>query len=337
MSASSTNGDPKRSEACSGTSSLSREKVQQLLAAMGTGPTDDTARVEAAEYNWHQPHYFSIAQLEKIEEFTRRAAAAMAEKFALVYHGHINVTVASTTQHFAEELLGQVSSGEQEDYYAVLGAGQEAPCGFISIPPQTAATWVAQLLGDSESEKDESKDLSQLEKSLLLDITSVIVEALSFSQSSYDFQSPEAIVRGQLPLELAGTEEFCKVSLSMEKTDAEKSEKMGEVQLLVLCEKLECVIGTTSRDTDGFSAEDVSKAILEHLQLMSVPVTAQLASAVVSFEQMLNIRAGDVLLLDKEVGKPVELVVEGLTILSGQPAKSAGKYAVAVTGYGEQT
>lgn len=337
MSDSLTNGEPTRGETRSVTSGLSREKIQQLLAAMGTGPTDDTAQLDTTEYNWHQPHYFSIPQLEKIGEFTKRAATAMAEKFALLYHGHISVTVASTTQHFAEELLGQVSSGEQEDYYVVLGAGQEPPCGFISIPPQTAAMWVAQLLGDSEVEKDGSKELSQLEKSLLLDIASVIVEAICSSQNSYDFQPPAAIIRGQFPLELAGTEEFCRVTLGFEKTDAEKPEEMGEAQLSILCEKLEGIVGTTSRNTDEFSAEDVSKAILEHLRLMSVSVTAQLASALVPFEQILNLRVGDVLLLDKEVGEPVELIVEGLTVVRGQPAKSAGKYAVAVTGDREQT
>ncbi|MHC4498092.1 MAG: FliM/FliN family flagellar motor switch protein, partial [Planctomycetota bacterium] len=68
-----------------------------------------------------------------------------------------------------------------------------------------------------------------------------------------------------------------------------------------------------------------------------VSVTAQLASALVPFEQILNLRVGDVLLLEKEVGEPVELIVEGLTVVCGQPARSAGKYAVAVTGNREQT
>ena len=70
---------------------------------------------------------------------------------------------------------------------------------------------------------------------------------------------------------------------------------------------------------------------------MPVSITAQLASTVLTLEEALNLEAGDILLLDKKVNEPIELITSGRTALLGRPAKSAGKYAVVITelSYGE--
>ncbi|MHC4482362.1 MAG: FliM/FliN family flagellar motor switch protein [Planctomycetota bacterium] len=335
MSNAPTNDEPKRDNTSSGTSNLSREKIQQLLAAVGSKPAEDTTQIEAAEYNWQQPHRFSGAQLQKLDDFTKEVAAALAEKFALLCHNDFNVTISSTTEHFAAELIDQALENEQNNYYLAFGPDPEHLCGLISIPPQTATAFVTQLLGDSESEKDSSEGLSQLEESLLSDTASAIIQAASDSHNSCDFQPAEAIVRGQFPLELQGTEELCKITFSLEKTDSEnpdKFDKFGEAHLLVLCDILEPVVGKTTQDAGGFSAKDISKAILNHLQHMSVSVTAQLSSTVLTFEQIMNLQVDDILLLDKRIDEPIELTVEGRTILHGQPAKLAGKYAVVIAG-----
>ena len=60
--------------------SLSREKIQQLLAAVGSGPKEDTTQMEAADYDWQQPHYFSSEQLKRLDDLAKEAAKEIAEK-----------------------------------------------------------------------------------------------------------------------------------------------------------------------------------------------------------------------------------------------------------------
>jgi len=312
------------------TNNLSREKIQQLLTAVGSETTEDTTQIEATEYDWHQPHYFNSDQLSKLDDFTEKVATAVAEKFAHLCHSDFNVTITSTTQHFADEFLNHPSNGEQSDYYLTFGTDQDHPCGLISIPPQTAVIWATQLLGGSESEEDSGRDLSQLEESLLLDIASAVVEAVSDSYDNHDFLPARSIVRGRLPLELQGVEELCKITLGVRKADLENS---SEAHLLIPCRRLEPVVGKTTQADDEFSAEDISKAILDRLQQISVSVTAQLASTVLAFEEIVNLQVDDVLLLDKKINEPIELIVEGLTVLHGWPGKSAGKHAVVITGH----
>jgi flagellar motor switch protein FliN/FliY len=98
-----------------------------------------------------------------------------------------------------------------------------------------------------------------------------------------------------------------------------------------MCSELTPIAGRTAQDSGGFSTEDISKVILGHLQEMPVLITSQLASAVLSFEELMNLQADDILLLDKRVDQPVELIVDGRTVYYGRLAKSAGKYAVTIT------
>jgi flagellar motor switch protein FliM len=320
---------------------LTKKKIQQLLAAVGSEPTEDTTQADYTEYDWYHPHYFNSNELRKLDAFTKKVAEAMNQKFTDLCHTDSNVTITSVTQHFADEFFNQALKNEQSDHYLSFGIDREQepqtqdgtfdvfhPCGLIGIPPQTAITWVTQLLGDSESDKDAGKDLSQLEESLLLDIASAIVEAFSDSHGSYNFLPNKNIIRGHLPLEAQGIEEICKITFGVEKTDSENN---TEAYFLIPSHRLEPVVKTTAQDVGKFSAEDISKIMLTHLEQIPVTVVAQLASTAISFNETMSLQAGDVLLLDKETGEPVELIVEGRTLFRGQPAKSTGRHAVVIT------
>lgn len=310
------------------TKSMSRAKIQQLLMAIGSEPKEDTAQAEATQYNWQEPHYFNKEQLVKLDDFTDAVALGVSQKFAKLCRSEFNVTISSTTQHYAYEILSQLSDGEQMDYYLPFGISQKHMCGLIGIPGKTAVNWATQLLGDSESEKDPGRDLSPLEESLLLDLASALVEVFSGPDKAFDFHPAQNIVRGQWPLEPEGTEEICKISFDVKKADSEKS---SEAYFLILCSELAPIAGRTAQDSGGFSTEDISKVILGHLQEMPVLITSQLACAVLSFEELMNLQADDILLLDKRVNQPVELIVDGRTVYYGRPVKSAGKYAVTIT------
>ena len=307
---------------------FSRKKIQQLLAAIGSRSADDTTQIETTEYDWHRPHYFSSSQLSKLDDFAEKTAAMITNKFTDLCHSSFNVTIASTIQHFADELLGQTSESKKDDYHLAFGSDPNHLCGIVSMPSQTATILVTQLLGDSESGQDSDKALSQLEESLLLDLASAIVEILSGSYDNHDFRPTGSIVQGQLPLELQGVEELCKFTFNVKKAD---SENTFEVQLLIFCETLDPIGGKTAQAADGFPAEDISKAILDRLQEMPVSVTAQLGSAMLTFEEVMSLQVNDILLLDKGIDEPVELITEGRTLFRGQAAKSAGKYAVVIT------
>jgi len=310
-----------------GAKNLSKEKIHQLLIAVGSGPLEDTTGIKATEYNWNQPHYFDRKQLNRLDDFTKRVARSMSVKFVDFFHSEFDVNVVSIEQHFAAKLVDQAMESGQNDYYLAFGNDQEHSFGLISIPTQTAFVWATQLLGDPESEVEETgRDLSQLEESLLLDLLSALIKA--FSQKNCDFLPSKSIARRLIPIDLKGTEELCKISFNVKKAEQEKA---AEAYILILSSKLESVVGKAEEAVGSFSADDISKAILGHMQKMPVYITAQLASTVLTLKEIMSLEVGDILLLDKKVNEPIELITSGRTALLGQPARLSGKNAVVIT------
>ena len=307
---------------------ISRIKLQKILAAIGSEPAEDTTLIGSTEYDWHRPRYFNSRELEKLDDFTREIAAMLSKKLTDSLQNRLEVTVVSTTQHYADEFLSQTSEEKKNDYNLAFGTDQNPLCGVVSIPLQTAIFIVMQLLSDSESEKDSDRVLSELEESLLLDIIHAIIETLSNSFDNYYFHATGNIVKGQPCLELQGTEELCAITFNIKKADSENN---SEVRLLMFCNTLDPIAGKTTQVDGEFSAEDISKAIVDRLQEVLVTITAQLGSAVLTFEEVMSLQPCDILLLDKEINEPVELIVQDRALFRGQPAKSAGSYAVVIT------
>jgi flagellar motor switch protein FliM len=310
---------------------LSKKKIQQLLASAASEPCEDATQNGAEEYNWHQPHCFTRSQINKLDDFTRTIAKGITRKFASLCHGDFSVTIASTGQHFASELVEEALESKKDDYYLAFGRDQSHICGFVNIPIKTAFIWATQLLGDTASEEVSRTDLSQLEESLLSDIASAIVIAVSESHAEHDFQPVKTIVKGKIPLELQATEEFYRITFEVKRSGANGT----EAHILIPCRELESIAGKAEQAIK-VSAEDVSKAVLERLNQMSVSVAARLASVSVSFEEVMNLEPGDILIIDKKIDEPIELLVEGRPLFYGRPAKSADKYAIMITEAGQK-
>ncbi len=308
-----------------------RMKLQQLLAAIGSKAGDDSMQIESVEYDWHQPHFFNNQQMKKLAVFTSKMAALIAQKFGALCQKICEVKITSTSEHFAGQFLGQEPAGQTQgpgNYYLPFSTGQKTPCGFVSIPPQTAIVWTTQLLGDTESKEKSIRPLSDLESSLLFDIASLIVEAIKGADEKCSFHPAADNMTNTLPLQLKGSEEFCQITFQVKKEDSEAD---SEAHILILCDKLAPVVCESAQTEVAISAKETALAMQEHIEEISVPISAQLACVPVSVEQMLNLADGDILLLDKKVDEPIELHVAGRILFRGRCAKSAGKYALAVT------
>lgn len=309
---------------------LTREKIHQLLAAIGSKAADQTRQIEATEYDWRQPHYFSNNQIKKLETFTARMAAAIAKKFAALCQGQFEVAADSASQHYASHFLDTSPDKKPEatgNYYLAFKDTQERPCGFISIPPDTAAAWTTQLLGETEVKDDDQRTLTKLEESLLLDVAFLIVETLHQADKRCEVSPAASALTDRLPLELKGTEEFCKISFKVKKTGTEQS---CQAHVLIFCEQLAPVVGQAACSAKQASAGEISESMLDHIHQMPVSVTARLASVPLTLEQIIGLAADDILLLDKKATEPIELLIDGRPLFRGKAAKSDGNYAVIV-------
>jgi len=316
---------------------LKQEKIQQLLAAVAAESAQDAGQnIETHDYDWRQPRYFSQGQLNQVKSFAESVATAASTGFTQFYQGDFEVTSDSISEHLASEFLLQNPDQQNGDYYLAFGpapaqpAGAKSaePWGLIAMPPETAAAWITQSLGDSASQENSIETLSELEESLLFDIASIFVQAISAACDNQEFKAIGGITTGRLPLEVEGTEELCKITFATKKPD---DQQPFRAFLLTRCDRLEVAAGIVKEVVETLGPADAANAIAQHLNHMHVRITAVLGSTSVTLEDLLNLAPGDIIVLDKRINDPLELTVEGLNFLRGRSAKSEGKYAVVIT------
>jgi len=334
----------------SATNSLSREKMQQILAAAGSAPAEDQTQPEATEYDWNQPHCFDNEQLQRIGNFAHRTTEILAEKLRSICTTSFAITAEAPVQSFADDLLRQITEGQQSIYYLAFGTKQAAAAkqqetkpaetsqfsGALSMPLETAARWAKQLLGDTESEAEPKSDinLSELEESLLLDFGETIIEAISEAADISAIQPLSGLTKNELPFESGQVEPLCRLTFNLAEATSEQEAKIGQFGIITPCYSLEPIAGSagsTEADAMQSAAVDVSAAMQQNLQQIQVCLTARLASTTFTFEQLAGLQENDIVLLDKRTDEPIELVVEDRTLFLARPARSTGKYAVVIT------
>ena len=106
-------------------------------------------------------------------------------------------------------------------------------------------------------------------------MNSSLIETLSGLFTTRNFIPSNTIVKGQQPLILQSTEELCKISFNIKKTDSESN---SNAYFLILCNELEPVVGRNAQVAD-VSSEDIKKNILEHMGFTPVFVMLNLLVA----------------------------------------------------------
>jgi len=76
--------------------------------------------------------------------------------------------------------------------------------------------------------------------------------------------------------------------------------------------------------------ETFSRRLHARLEMVPVTVRARLGAASIPLGDFLGLETGDVVLLDRDRGEPIDLTVDGQVILRARPATSAGQYAVEI-------
>jgi flagellar motor switch protein FliM len=311
-----------------------RVRIQQLLAHLASKMPDDSKSADAPLYDWHLPRFFTGRQMKKVSDLASMAAPLIAKKFGDLCQQSFDVTITSASEHFASQFLGQQPdppAGKTQgpcNYYLHFGTTPENPCGFVSIPPQSAVAWTTQLLGDTDTKENADKTLSELEVSLLFDMASLIIDCFAAAGEKWLLRPAAKELTNHLPFIPKPTEEFCKITFQVKVTG---TDIVSEAHILILCENLAQAIGESSGANAKFAPKEISGAIQNHIETTPIQITAQLACVPVTVEELLNLSADDILVLDKKIDDPAVIIAAGRTVCRGKIAKSGGNFALVIS------
>lgn len=306
---------------------LSRAKIQRLLTAVGSASAPVEDQSEVTEYDWRDPHCFSEEQRNRLAAVMSQVAVLLSEKFVHFYGAESNVAPVAITEHFAGALPGQ--SELDRSFCVTFGPDLKHPYGFLAIDAKTSLSWVKLLLGDSEAEEDPNRTLSSLEESLLSDVVVAITEAfISSLRPHVEFTHSGGVAKGRPAVSYEPTDSICVIAFEIRRADAHEHSQM---RFILPCRTLAGLVGKPQEAAAKPTPDEIERIMMAHLQQMPVTITAMLSSTRLSFEEVLDLGQNDIVLLDKRIDEPVELIVDNQTIFQARPAQADGRYAALIT------
>jgi flagellar motor switch protein FliM len=301
---------------------LTQQKLRQLLAAARLNRPCSDANADAQKYNWNQPRYFSRNQLELIAAFAQNVGGAFNSAIASLGRSDCTAAEADTTQHFASELLSQLAS--QPQFLTALAADDNNPCGFISVSAQSARELIAKLLGDSEPHAQQA--LSGLENSLLQDLASTLIGTLSRSLKQAGcplLRQTAELTEGNLAFDWPDNCQLCQISfnVTIQNTTA-------VLHVAVPAAVLEPLTAKTQKA--AAAPNQFKEVILNHIRPLPLPITTRVASASLRLSDVLALEEGDIVLLDKPIYEPIEILLKDTPAFEAHLAADEGKYAMVI-------
>jgi flagellar motor switch protein FliM len=306
---------------------LGRAKIQQLLAAVGSAPSDAMDIPEAVAYDWRDPHYFNEDQCNWLAAVMSQVSALLAEQFAHYYGGEFNVTPSSIVQFYAADLPNHIARANM--LALVFTNEDDQLAGYMAIDAKTALDWGMRLLGDTEGGDDPNRTLSSLEESLLTDLASALGQAfLDAVGERLPLKAGNEMLKSCPDLGLDSTEAACKIVFQIKQTD---SEDVSEAVFLFPCQALISLAGKQMETIAGLPPSELNRVMMGHVQQIPVSVTARLAATRLSFQAVLDLAPDDILLMDKSIDAFIDVIVDDRAVFRGRPAQSGGQYAVYIT------
>jgi len=300
--------------------------VHELLAAAKSKPFSLSEATDASDYDWQSPCSFTSVQLQSLDRFAARVAEEISAALSRQLSDEVRFEPGRIRQYYAAQL--STIAGEAAKYYVPLVAKGGRACGFVVVPGDSARRWVVKALGSSTEVAD--KELSSLESALLVDII-----------------SDAAAVVDQLLRQAGGAAIDCgkEISTDLPMADDDPSGIYTELPVKVADEgdqpSFSIVLDSdsiapaarakASRPTKA--PEQIRQDILAVIKQVRLTGEAWIGTAELPMREIMQLAEGDVLLVRRKVGEPIELTANGKTVLVGHPVRCQGRYALQVIGW----
>lgn len=304
---------------------MSRGNLRQLLASVGS-MASDVPVPEYTEFDWRACRCYNTEQLSELNAFVQPAGNMLAEVFEGLCRTEFEVTIEPLEQASVSTLAQEVGA-DTGSYFLRLGQDVDEPCAVFWMPGETARRWAQLLLGDSDGNEEAGPKLSALEESLLCDLARAYVDGLAAIHPVFELQSEAALASGTLPEQWDPGEAYLKIVYQVKAADAEQG---TQAVLMLPCAGFAPVVGQAEQ-REEVAETDHSSLIMASMHGLPVSMTVRMISIVLTLEELMSLRANDVLVLDQRIGQGMDVVLNERVAFQAVPGKQQGKKAVQIT------
>jgi len=316
---------------------LSQEEIDTLLSALSSGQLnveeirEDQKEKKVKPYDFRRPSKFSKDQLRTLEmlheSFSRSLSLYLSSRLRTVTH----CSIAGVDQLPYGEYIQSVPIPSFIVVYSMESLNGTA---MLEISNNLIFGMIDRLLGGLGRGVKKNRELTDIEMSIIEDIVDKILELLGDAWSSIIKTSPVRSGIETNPQFIQQIVPFSSVvaliSFSLQIGDS----TTGFLNLCIPSEMLEDILPKLSArqwfSRKGSKHEEILNEIKRRLENIAVPVIVELGTAEITFQELLNLKVGDIIRLNTLVMDPLIVKVGEQAKYLGRPGKVNRKIGVKI-------
>lgn len=310
--------------------SLTHDKLRRLIdVARKDSTVDETQQIESTDFDWTHPHHFSIESLTTLDFLAKKIEEKTADILDNLCQGPFIVTLKDITQHFASFMAAEIPISQQNHYFLPLTTEDETHCGFVSFPIETAYILVALMLREVEQTDNQDRKLSGLEDSIIVDNIHALTEGLSnilTKSGAPEVLTAKNFAKGVWPVEFEGLEDLTSIAYNVKSSSGE-----FEFTFTLLSTILDPTVGVKLLQETDQTPQQITKTIMNNVNKVPIEVKARMCTASIELDDVINLKPGDLLLLERKIAEPLEVLLNNRQCFKAFPATLTGKYAIVIT------
>lgn len=317
---------------------LSQSEIDALLNNMATGTEEaeeepQHSDKEAVPFDFRLPNRISKNQLRTIRNIHENFAESFSSFLMTKLQSIININVISVDQIYYSEYVLSVSNPA---CLFTFGIKETDIKGILELSPELALTFVDRLLGGNGLGNKNSKTITPIEQKVLYSIVNRILQqdlkkAWQIIQD-FDFQVDK--FEPDIDFAQITSQSESVLLISFEIFIGEQSYLMNicfaTFAFDSILQKLSSQNLSTIRPIkyEGTSAKEI---IRTHLQKTKLNVAVEFGKAVISFQQLMDLQKGDIVLLDNKLDNELKVKIDKKFLFKGLPGTVNNKKAVKIT------
>ena len=314
-----------------GGTSGSSESSSAVAAAPESGVTVDEKGRKIKTYDFNRPNRFSkdhMRTLEMLHEIFSRGFTASAAAYLRTV---ADIKVVSVSQlPFREYTM----SLPRPDCIFVMKMEPLDGSLLLEMNPELVLTLIDRILGGPGKAPMAARELTLIEQSVIEKIVNRGLESLQeawlkvghFQPKLTGYETTAQFVQIVAPSEIAAVIEF----------EVKVNDVTGKMSMCIPYVVLEPIIGDLSaqkwftvgkKESTAETVESLTRVMKE----TTVPFVARVGSAQITVQELLRLKAGDVVRLNTSPHEEIDVLIEGLIKLRGRPGMSSKKKAIQIT------
>lgn len=320
---------------------LSQTEIDALLNEMTSGRIDvdeildgKLAKGDISNYDFRRPNRISKNQVRTLQTIHESFAEIFSYYLVSKLQTVVSITVTSVDQLFYSEFILSVSNPSCLYVFDIEGTDGS---GIMEVSPQLALSIIERLLGGTGENPPKPRTITPIEQAV---IRNVIEHALSDLRNAWRSIADLKFVFSRLETEA----DFVQIAPASEIVVVVSFDVNIGVHtfLMNLCFPtfaLEEVLARLNRQQVTTTAMKQSpERIKENIEILKqqmsstyLPIIAELGKASITVGELLELKPGDVIKINKRINEEIEILIAGKRKLAARPGSVDGKKAVKIT------